>query len=115
MSTWLHRIATNVCIDMLRAHDRRPVAYGDVGDEEAAPGAELLDRVVDRDVAVRAVAALALLPERQRSAFVLHDVFGWTAADTAELLGCSVPSVNSALQRARATIRRRRPATAEAA
>jgi RNA polymerase sigma-70 factor (ECF subfamily) len=59
------------------------------------------------------IAALMYLPPRQRAAFVLRDVHGWTAAETAETLDVSVATANSLLQRARATVRRHAPADRE--
>ncbi|GAA2637804.1 RNA polymerase subunit sigma-70 [Paractinoplanes durhamensis] len=118
--TWVYRIATNVCLDMLRSAQRRARAV----DFEAtmvlgAPLPEstwvlpIVDRVLDpADVAVRRdtvrlafVAALQHLPARQRAVLILRDVFCWPADEVAGLLDTTVPSVTSALQRARATLR----------
>jgi RNA polymerase sigma-70 factor, ECF subfamily len=122
--SWLYRIATNVCIDMSRQVQRRarPVEMGPSSppDEshlgpllpevqwvtpfptETADPAEIAEQ---RDsIRLAFVTALQHLPARQRAALILCEVLRWSAADTADLLGTSVPAVNSALQRARATL-----------
>lgn len=127
LRTWLHRIAHNVCITALEGKDRRPLPSGlgapssegaDPLDERTEvpwlgpmPDAALLgtadpaDVVAERDTLRLAfVAALQHLPPRQRAVLVLRDVLRWSAAEVAEATGASVASVNSALQRARATI-----------
>jgi RNA polymerase sigma-70 factor, ECF subfamily len=130
--TWLHRIATNVCLDMRRATQRRarPVDLA----AWQAPGAAAADappdaavvrplpgchasRVAD-DPAEQAVAseairrafvtALVHLPERQRSVLLLREVLRWKASEVAELFGTTVASVNSTLQRARSNLAARR-------
>lgn len=127
--TWLFRIATNVCIDMGRSPQRRarPMDLGPVRTPDAAHLADVLpeeawitpvadESVIDtrgdpaavaaaRDtIRLAFVAALQRLPASQRAALVLCDVLRWPAAEVAELLDTSVPAVNSALQRARATM-----------
>lgn len=127
--SWLFRIATNVCIDMGRSPQRRarpmdlgpardpdPVHLSDVLAEDTwitpAPDEHVLDVHGDpADVAagretirLAFVAALQRLPARQRASLVLCDVLRWPATEVAELLETSVPSINSALQRARATM-----------
>jgi RNA polymerase sigma-70 factor (ECF subfamily) len=122
LRTWLYRIATNVCLDMIDARRRRPepadVAAGEVtGDVEWPPPApasapppaedDPAERAVTQDtVRLAFMAALLTLPPRQRSVLVLRDVLRWRATEVAELLGTTVPSVQSALQRARATLAR---------
>jgi RNA polymerase sigma-70 factor (ECF subfamily) len=112
LHSWLRRIATNVCLDMIWARDRRPEP---VAEPDADPGAPVgdddpADRLVARETLELAfVAALAHLPPRQRAALVLCDVLRWRAVDVAELLGTTVPSITSALQRARATLADHRP------
>src|ERR1700689_374781 len=125
LRTWLHRIATNVCIDMLRKRSRRTVPM-DLQPPTRAEGAQIpppLDertwvlpipdarladpakQVVSREtVSLACVAALQRLTPRQRAALILRDVLQLSAAETAELLGTTVASANSALQRARATV-----------
>ncbi|GAA0449210.1 hypothetical protein Ade02nite_58120 [Paractinoplanes deccanensis] len=97
--TWLHRIATNVCLTALEGRARRPLpsGLGAAGDPAGA---------VQQRAALRLafVAALQLLPARQRAALVLREVLQLTAAEVAEALDSSVASVNSSLQRARAAL-----------
>ena len=100
--TWLHAIATRVCIDAARAGARRPVPT-----ESVAPVAVVddpADRVADRQATPLAVAALAHLPPRQRAVLVLREVLRWRAAEVADLFGSSGPAVNSSLQRARSAL-----------
>jgi RNA polymerase sigma-70 factor, ECF subfamily len=135
--TWLYRIATNVCMDVLRGRQRRarPMDLGPASTVETAELVALPDgrwlepvpdgRVVpaDADPAEQAVAretlrlafvaALQHLPPRQRAVLVLFEVLRWSAAEIADLLGTSVPAVNSALQRARATLAARPPLVTE--
>jgi RNA polymerase sigma-70 factor (TIGR02960 family) len=121
---WLYRIATNVCLDVLRSRARRVprlTSYAEVGWLQPYPD-RLLDEVAPADdepdaVAVRRetielafLAALQVLPPRQRAALVLRDVLGMPAAETARMLDTSVPAANSALQRARATMQEHLPA-----
>ncbi len=118
MSAWLHRIATNVALRMLeRRRDLGPVdahlqPYPDrFLDEAPDPGAGPEDRAVLRETAGLAyIAALQLLPAGQRAVLVLRDALGWSARDTSELLGMTVPATNSALQRARDRLTRERDA-----
>jgi RNA polymerase sigma-70 factor, ECF subfamily len=130
--SWLYRIATNVCLDLLRSRQRRalpmdlssPVPSSTlpvdttpdhvwlepVADRDVMPlGADPAEQAVVRDtVRLAFVAALQVLPPRQRAVLILREVLCWSAADVAELLGTTVVSVNSALQRARATLGERR-------
>jgi RNA polymerase sigma-70 factor (ECF subfamily) len=108
---WLYRIATNACIDSLRRTARRP---GDVPtpypDDLLPGGAEPDAEIVAKEtIELAFLAAIQLLPARQRAVLILRDVLGWPTADTADLLDASVASVNSALQRARATVHRHWP------
>jgi RNA polymerase sigma-70 factor (ECF subfamily) len=121
LRTWLYRIATNICIDMQRSSQRRALAV-DLGPSGGEIGAPLSERVfvqpvpdalvLPEDQAIRRetirlafVAALQHLPARQRAVLLLRDVLAWPAAEVAALLDISVASANSALQRARATLR----------
>jgi RNA polymerase sigma-70 factor (ECF subfamily) len=120
---WLYRIATNVCLDMLRRSSRRLTAmqsfaevpwlqpYPDGLLDEAAPSDDQPEAVaVQREtIELAFLAAMQLLPPRQRAALIARDVLGWPAADTASLLGTSVAAANSALQRARATMQSHLP------
>jgi RNA polymerase sigma-70 factor (ECF subfamily) len=122
---WLYRIATNVCVDLLRRRARHPTAVQSVADvpglqpypdrllDEIAPVAERPDEVVvEREtVSLAFIAALQVLPTRQRAALISRDVLGWTAAQTADLLQTSVAAANSALQRARSTMAGHLPAS----
>lgn len=127
LRTWLHRIATNVCLDTLSDNSRRerPVDLGTVGtvddaletrprehwlepiaDAQAIPAdADPSERLVLREsIRLAFVAAVQHLPPKQRAALLMTDVLGCTAAEVAECLQTTLPSVNSALQRARATL-----------
>ena len=128
LGSWLHRIATNVCLDMLegRARRARPMDLGPAGSAEGSAGdllpeaswilpipdgrvlpaehdpAELVS--TRQSIRLAFVAALQRLPPRQRAVLLLREVLSFEAAEVAELLGTTVASVNSALQRARATM-----------
>ena len=121
---WLYRIATNVCLDMLRHSSRRTSAnsfaevpwlqpYPDLLLEAAAPGDEQPEAVaISREtISLAFLAALQVLPPRQRAALIARDVLGWPASETASALGTSVAAANSALQRARATMQSHLPDT----
>jgi RNA polymerase sigma-70 factor (ECF subfamily) len=129
---WLYRITTNACLRILERRPRRLVPY------EAGPAAELgsrpvppadlpwlqpyPDRLIDEGpkpddavvtretIELAFLAAIQHLPPRQRAVLILRDVLDWPADDTAAVLAMSVPAVNSALQRARATMQERVPA-----
>lgn len=117
---WLYKIATNACLDSLRGRPkaRRVVSFADPG-EGVAPAAipwlqpypdSLLEEpeaaAISREtIELAFLAAIQCLPPRQRVALILRDVLGWPAKDAAALLETSVASVNSALQRARSTMR----------
>jgi RNA polymerase sigma-70 factor (ECF subfamily) len=127
MRTWLHRIATNVCLDALSDTSRRmrPIEEWPAGTIdspletldrthwlEPVPDARVLPADGDpfeiaalrQSIRLAFVAALQHLPPRQRAALLLTEVLGWSAAEVADCLDTSVASVNSALQRARATL-----------
>jgi RNA polymerase sigma-70 factor (TIGR02960 family) len=121
---WLYRIATNVCLDLLRRRAHRASvlrSFAEVPwlqpypdrllDEAAAPGEQPDAAVIEREtIELAFVAALQVLPPRQRAALIARDVLGWPASQTAALLEMSVAAANSALQRARATMREHLPA-----
>jgi RNA polymerase sigma-70 factor (ECF subfamily) len=127
LRSWLYRIATNVCLDMLSGRERRarPMDLGPAVEPDAAnlavlseatwvqpaPDGLLVPEGDPADVAVAResiklafIAALQHLPARQRASLILCDVLRWKASEVSELLDTSVASVNSALQRARATL-----------
>jgi RNA polymerase sigma-70 factor (ECF subfamily) len=109
---WLYRIATNAALDSIR---RRPQRVVSIEEEPPAAGPESdpEGRYARREAVERAlVTADRILPERQRKVLILREVLGFSAEETAERLGTSVAAVNSALQRARATLDERaaRPA-----
>ncbi|MEO8563885.1 MAG: sigma-70 family RNA polymerase sigma factor [bacterium] len=139
LKTWLYRIATNVCLDTLSSSSRRRVRPLEISEMpgvvaadmslpkrereqwvEPIPDAMALPAEGTVDPAERAilresirlafVAALQYLPPRQRAVLLLTQVLNWSAAETAEALDMSVAAVNSALQRARATLDTRNPA-----
>ena len=120
LRSWLYRIATNVCLDLIGNKERRarPMDLGPAGEPilenlherpettwiEPIP-ADPADVAVERDtIRLAFVATLQHLPPRQRAVLILRDVLRWQASEVAELLETSVPSVNSLLQRARATL-----------
>ncbi len=117
---WLYRIATTTCLNLLAARTRRPARFAEVTHLTPYPD-ELLDLIpaTDADPAVIAerresvalafVAALQCLPATQRAVLILRDVLTWPATEVADLLDTTVPAVNSALQRARATVRAAAP------
>ncbi|MFB9965495.1 sigma-70 family RNA polymerase sigma factor [Sinosporangium siamense] len=137
LRTWVYRIATNVCVDMLRGARRRarvldfepqPPPGGELGvplpesawvwpvpDGRVVPvGADPAEEVLLRDsIRLAFVAALQRLSPRQRAVLILRDVLCWRAEEVARLLEASTASVNSALQRARATLREARVAPGE--
>jgi RNA polymerase sigma-70 factor (ECF subfamily) len=127
IKSWLFRIATNVCLDALadRSGRERTIAAGPSGSVddplveqprthwcEPIPDARALPRECDpaelavlrQSIRLAFVAALQHLPPKQRAVLLLADVLGWSAAEIAASIGTSVPAVNSALQRARATL-----------
>ncbi|WEV78358.1 RNA polymerase subunit sigma-70 [Janibacter cremeus] len=126
LTTWLHAIATNVCLDMLRGASRRALSVdlgpasdtADLGSPlppgsfvEPMPDSRLVgvqdpaDRVITREtVRLAFVAALQRLSPRQRAALVLRDVLAFSARESAEILDTSVAALNSALQRARTAL-----------
>ena len=123
--TWLYRIATNVCLTNIEGRDRRPLPtglgapslpadaplvareiewLGPLPDATVAPADPGEVAVANDDVRLAFVAALQHLPARQRAVLILRDVLRWTAAETAAALETTPAAVNSALQRAHATL-----------
>src|ERR1700678_1476405 len=121
---WLYRIATNVCLDLLRSRRGAPKlnSFAEVPWLQPYPD-QLLDEIIPapadeepEQVAIRRetislalLAALQVLPPRQRAALIARDVLGWPASETAAALGTSVAAANSAVQRARATMQSHLP------
>ncbi|WP_432995620.1 RNA polymerase subunit sigma-70 [Dactylosporangium sp. CA-233914] len=114
---WLYRIATNACLDAIRHAKRRPPSagaevswlqpYPDRLLDEIAPPDEQPDAVVvaRETIELAYLTAIQLLPARQRAVLLLRDVLDWSAAETAQALELTVAAANSALQRARATLK----------
>jgi RNA polymerase sigma-70 factor (ECF subfamily) len=107
--TWLYRIATNACLDELERRPRRPAPVQPFPDERveeaASPTYDPVARyAIHEGMELALLTAIQKLPGRQRAVLILRDVLGWTAPEVAELLDSTVAGVNSALQRARATI-----------
>ena len=136
LRTWLYRIATNVCLDLLSGRNRRalPMDFGPASppvqsslgqpraeslwiqpmlDQRVLPAqADPADFAVERDsIRLAFVAALQHLPPRQRAVLILREVLRWSSIEVAELLDGTVASVNSALQRARSTLAAVEPGT----
>ncbi len=132
LRSWLYKIATNVCLDSLRSKQRRarPIDLGPaaaplesnlnvpldprwiepIPDATIAAAGDPADVAIAKEsVRLALVAALQELPPRQRAVLILREVLRWEASEVAELLGSTVASVNSALQRARATLDRVAP------
>jgi RNA polymerase sigma-70 factor, ECF subfamily len=139
LRSWLYRIATNVCLDMLTAGNKRarpmdlteatPLARAALAPRpdhtwlEPMPDARVLPTgddpaeaaVAKESIRLAFMAALQQLPPKQRAVLILREVLAWRASEVAELLDTSVASVNSALQRARATLAERAETGAEGA
>ena len=130
MRTWLHKIATNACLNALETRSRRPLPIG-LGAPSSDPGDDLIEQrevpwleplpdamlggdpaavVADREsLRLAVVAAMQYLPPRQRAVLILRDALQWPAAEVASMLDMTVASVNSALQRARAQLQQVTP------
>jgi RNA polymerase sigma-70 factor (ECF subfamily) len=130
LRSWLYTIATNTCLNAIARRPKRvlPIDYGPATDPHTGPGEPLVETVwiepyPDREVGVEDgpyapearyerreslelafIAALQHLPPNQRAVLILREVLGFSAAEVADALETSVPSVNSALQRARKTV-----------
>src|SRR5215204_415373 len=127
LRSWLYRIATNVCLDMLGSKQRRarPMDFGEpqvaeratltargeatwiepIPDGRVIPEGDLGEVAIAKEsIRLAFIGALQHLPPKQRAVLILREVLRWKADEVAELLGTTVASVNSALQRARATL-----------
>ena len=120
---WLYRIATNASLDAIRSRSRRVASLGSLAEvpwlqpypdrllDEVAPSDDEPDAVVvaRETIELTFMAVIQLLPPQQRAVLILRDVLDWSAAEAAALLDTSVAAANSALQRARATLREQLP------
>ncbi len=105
VTTWLHRIVVNACLDRLRRRAARPAASGvDEPTLDLLARGSAADPAGDRDTALDVTAALRLLPAEQRAALVLVDMMGYPVADAAEILGISPGTVKSRCARGRARL-----------
>jgi RNA polymerase sigma-70 factor (ECF subfamily) len=128
VKTWLYRIATNACLDVLESRSRRLPSPESLqaGESPAVDWLQpypdrLLDQIASSDsepdtlviaretIELAYLAAIQYLPPRQRAILILRDALGWSAKETANLLDESVPAVNSTLHRARSLMRKRLP------
>lgn len=114
--TWLYRIATNACLDELERRPRRPEPIDPFPcrplGEAASPTYDPAARYAIREgMELALLRAIQDLPGRQRAILIFRDVLGWTASEVAEVLESTVAAVNSALQRARATVEQLLPVT----
>ena len=101
-ASWLYRVTVNVCRDMLRARARRPV----LSLEEGGDGLAAADDTIRNEQRRMIYAALATLPERERTAVVLRDLEGFTTSEAARIMGCSEVTVRSQISNARVKIRK---------
>jgi RNA polymerase sigma-70 factor (TIGR02960 family) len=117
LTTWLHTIATNVCLTAIARRRARPAELSEALEHlQPYPDRLLEDLVVRETVELAFITAIQLLPPKQRAVLIMRDVLGWSAKETAEALEDSVAAVNSALQRARVGLegtRRQVPAPSE--
>ncbi len=135
LRSWLYRIATNTCLDLIGRRSKRelPIGYGPAADPHGGPGEPVVESVwmepypderlgvedglaapeasYERreSVELAFITALQLLPAKQRAALILREVLGFSAAEVAQTLETTTAAVNSALQRARATVDARLP------
>jgi RNA polymerase sigma-70 factor (ECF subfamily) len=105
LSTWLHTIATNVCLTAIARKRTRPAELVEELEHLQPYPDRLLEDLVTREtVELAFITAIQLLPPKQRAVLILRDVLSWSAKETAGALDDSVAAVNSALQRARAAV-----------
>lgn len=103
VTTWLHRIVVNACLDRMRRKAARPVADDELI-EAAERDAPLPDHTGEREVSMEVSAALKLLPPDQRAALVLVDMMGYAVEDAAAVLGVPAGTVKSRCARGRAKL-----------
>jgi RNA polymerase sigma-70 factor (ECF subfamily) len=119
LRAWLYKIATNACLDHIKAKGRRLAmleSFKDVPWLQPYPDRLLDEQVIAREtIELTFLAVIQLLPPRQRAVLIMRDVLDWAAEQAAEVLEISVAAANSALQRARATVRDQLPASAHEA
>ena len=136
LKSWLYTIATNTCLNQIEKRPRQrvlPIDYAPAADPHGGPGAPVIESIwvepypdellgledgfaapdaryeLRESVELALIAALQLLPPNQRAVLIMREVLGFSARESADALGTSVASVNSALQRARKTIEERLP------
>ena len=102
VTTWLHRIVVNACLDLARRRSARPSVP--MRDEESFQPADPRDRIAERELGIAVEQALGGLPLDQRAAIVLVDVQGFPVADAAEALGVPVGTIKSRCARGRARL-----------
>ena len=104
VTTWLHRIVVNACLDRMRRRSTRPTVPLPVEEETGIPLPDPEDRIARRELQLDIAAALAELPEDQREAVALVDIEGWSIDQAALMLGCPAGTVKSRCSRGRAKL-----------
>jgi len=109
LDSWLYRIATNVCVDMLNARSKQaepvdPASLQGVASDGTGDKDPVEQTLTNEAFRLALVVAIERLPARQRAVLTLREVFGWRTSEVAELLGITAAAVNSLLQRARASL-----------
>ena len=107
VTTWLHRIVVNACLDRMRRRSTRPTVPLPVEEETGIPLPDPEDRIARRELQIDIAAALAELPEDQREAVALVDIEGWSIDQAALMLGCPAGTVKSRCSRGRAKLAKR--------
>jgi RNA polymerase sigma-70 factor (ECF subfamily) len=107
VTTWLHRIVVNACLDRMRRRTTRPTVPLPVEEETGIPLPDPEDRIARRELQIDIASALAELPEDQREAVALVDIEGWSVEQAALMLGCPAGTVKSRCSRGRAKLAKR--------